>query len=250
MFSKIYKLTFVAILLISCKGTPTGTPISQEDAIATAFINLQQTQTAGAPTNTATPLPPTRTPLPTVTSTPLPQPIILTGTGDSIVDIDKWSSVALLKVTYTGGSNFVVRNYGAGNDVIDLLVNTIGAYSGSQLIDIYDNDQTVRFEVKASGPWEIQVLPIIHLRKETMPGTITGIGDDVVLLQGTGTPDMLRADASQSTSNFIVYALTNFNFELVFNEIAPYTGTVLIDGTTNLLQIKAEGPWSIEVITK
>lgn len=224
---------------------------AQNTAVAFAWTSVASTNIANAPTNTFTPPPPTDTPRPTVTFTPAPEPITLTGSGDSIVDIEKWDSVALFKATYTGGSNFAITNYGAGNEYIDLLVNTIGSYSGSQLIDIYDNDHTVRFEIKASGPWEIQILPISRLRRADIPGVVQGIGDDVVALEGNATPDILNADASQASGNFAVWALSlDLGFDLVFNEIAPYTGTALTSDSTFLLQIKAEGPWSIEVVTR
>jgi hypothetical protein len=241
----------IALLLTACAtpAAPTQDLVSiQDTAVALAWTSYAITQTAAAPTATFTPLPPTNTPIPTATNTPEPQPIVLTGNGDSVVDVNKWPSVALMKATYTGGSNFMVSNYGAAGNQIDLLVNTIGSYTGFQIIDFYDDDQTTRFEVTASGPWEIQILPISAIRHATAPGVVQGYGDDVVILDG-GVTDLFKADASQATSNFIVYGLAD-SYYLLFNEIAPYSGTKVSEGDTMLIQVKATGSWLIEVTTK
>jgi hypothetical protein len=201
------------------------------------------------PTNTPAP---TRTPRPTATSTPIPEPIFLTSVGDSVFDIQKWEGPAILKIKYTGGGNFVVRNYPAdSNDYYDLLVNTIGAYEGTVPLDFRDGEQTARFEVKAelSGAWEFHIEPLANARIEQIPGTISGNGDDIVFIGG-GIPDTLTVDASQAESNFVVRAIANARFDLVINEIAPYTGTKILNPATIALIIKATGPWSLEITTK
>lgn len=248
---KQFLIIFIALLVVACAGetAPTADPISPETAVALAWTEVIKQQTANAPTSTPTPLPPTSTPRPTITPTPAPQPIILTGSGDAVVDVQKWTSVALMRATYNGERNFIVENFDAAGNQIDLLVNTIGSYSGNQLIDIYDGERTARFSIKASGPWEIQILPISAIRTEMVPGLIQGVGDDVIALQG-GVSDLFTADASQATSNFIVYALSQDDYYLVFNEIAPYTGAVIAKGRTLLIQVKATGNWSIDITAK
>lgn len=92
----------IALLLTACAtpAAPTQDLVSiQDTAVALAWTSYAITQTAAAPTATLTPLPPTNTPIPTATNTPEPQPIVLTGNGDSVVDVNKWPSVALMKAT-------------------------------------------------------------------------------------------------------------------------------------------------------
>jgi hypothetical protein len=207
--------------------------------------------------STSTPMPtdtpaPTRTPRPTATTTPIPEPIFLTSVGDSVFDIQKWEGPALLKIKYTGGGNFVVRNYPAnGNDYHDLLVNTIGPYEGIVPIDFRDGEQTARIEVKAdlSGAWEFHIEPLANARIEQIPGVISGKGDDIIFIGG-GIPDTLKVDASQAESNFVVRAIAKARFDLVVNEIAPYSGTSILDPSTIALIIKATGPWSLEITTR
>lgn len=192
---------------------------------------------------------PTRTPIPTPTFIPLPQPIILKGFGDSVVDVAKWNGPALLHAQHNGSSNFVVRNYGPGNKKLNLLVNTIGIYEGIRPLDFFDDEDTVRFEIKADGQWELQIIPFDLIQVEVTPTVIKGRGDDVIGLIGD-VPDLLKVDASQTKSNFVIWGWGSNGRDLLVNEIGPYTGIVILSSQTKILEIKAEGNWSIEVTTK
>jgi hypothetical protein len=128
-------------------------------------------------------------------------------------------------------------------------VNTIGKYEGTRPLDFLDGEHTTRFSIESSGAWEIRVLPLQQIRRVTIPGTFEGNGDDVVYLQGTGNPDLLKVDASKAKSNFVIWAYGNTR-DLVVNEIAPYTGVVIVSRDTFVLVIEAEGNWLIEVTTK
>ncbi|MGB7118084.1 MAG: hypothetical protein WBD56_18260, partial [Anaerolineales bacterium] len=205
------------------------------------------------PTNTKVPftprpsntLGPTPTPRPTRTPTPIPQPIVLTGSGDAVVDIEKDDSAALVHITYTGSSNFVVWNYGTDGEKIDLLINTIGSYDGTRPLDFLADEHTARFTVESSGQWVIEVLPLQEIRTVNVPGTFDGSGDDVINLSGSD-PDLLKIDASQAKSNFVIWGYGN-GMDLLINEIAPYDGVIIAGKDTSILVIEAEGPWTIEV---
>lgn len=219
-------------------SVPTDTPVPTETPIPT-----------DTPVPTETPTPePTNTPRPTdtpVPPTPTPEPIVLSGSGDSVVNVEKGTDPALAQITYNGGSNFIVENYGADGEQIELLVNTIGSYEGTRPLDFMANETTTRFQIKASGPWEIRIVPLAEGRRMDVPGSAQGTGDDVLLLVGE-TPDLLQADASNATSNFIVLGYDGGR-DLLVNEIAPYSGTVMLNPQTIVLEIVATGPWTIEV---
>ena len=54
-------------------------------------------------------------------------------------------------------------------------------------------------------------------------------------------------DASKADSNFIIYSFGQSGRDLLVNEIAPYTGTVIVtDGATSFV-ITAEGEWTIDL---
>ena len=234
-----------AIFSPSTPSAPPDVSAIQTQAFETALANASPSETP-SPTHTAAP---TNTPLPSATSTPEPEPIILTGTGDSIVDIAKGDYPAIMLAKHTGGSNFIVTNYDSSNNEISLLINTIGAYEGTRPLDFLVGEQTARFEIKAGGTWEIQILPLSQVRHVSIPGTVQGTGDDVFYLDGSN-PDTIAANASQASGNFILYSYSDNGYDLVFNEIAPYTGTALLNNTTFLISLEATGPWSLDITTR
>jgi len=69
-----------------------------------------------------------------------------------------------------------------------------------------------------------------------------------VMLYG-GKPDLLKIDASKAHSNFVIWAYGTMR-DLLVNEIAPYTGTVIAKSDTIILVIEASGEWSIAVTTR
>ncbi len=220
----------------------------ETNAFQTAWAPFTQTALASTATPSQTPLP-TETPLPTPTNTPPPEPILLTGSGDSIVDVAKWNEPAIMRAKYSSGGNFIVQNYDANNQQIELLINTIGSYEGTVPLDFLIGEMTARFEVKASGPWEIQILPLTQMRHAAIPGNIQGIGDDVIYLDGANA-DLINANANTAQGNFIVFSYSKSGVDLIFNEIAPYAGTALLNGSTFMISIKTEGNWSLDVTTK
>lgn len=271
---RISVLIFLFFLLSACAPaalTPTPSPTFTLAPTKIATAEPTETFTPAAtrtpaatntPKATSTPRPtktpvPTSTPLPSVTPSPIPTatpiktPIVLTGKGDAVVDVNKWTGFALARITYTGGRNFVVKNYDANGERIDLLVNTIGVYSGTKIIDV--NSETARFQIESSGNWEIQVLPIDLIRYQKIPSTVDGVGDDVILIGPY--PDLLKIDASTAKGNLIIWGIGK-NRSLLVNDISPYTGTVIvgknipIDSGIMILEVKAVGPWSIQITTR
>lgn len=131
---------------------------------------------------------------------------------------------------------------------MDLLINTIGSYQGTVPLDFSSDEQTSRLEIKSSGSWEVQILPLSSARTGTVPGVISGNSDDVVILTGE-KPDLLKA-TSTGESNFIVWSYSSSDRDLIFNEIAPYSGTAMLDSSTIVLTITVEGDWSLEVTAR
>jgi len=244
----------LVLVLVGCGPAAVSVPIAGETTAPAATSAPTRTpQPSKTPLPTLTPRPtntvgPTKTPRPTLTPTPAPEPIVLSGSGDAVVDVAKWEGPALAHVTYQGSRNFIVYNYGADGEKIDLLVNTIGSYEGTRPLDFLEDEHTTRFQVESSGAWEIQVLPLSEIRRETIAGTFEGQGDDVVLLSG-GTPDLLVIDARRADSNFVIWGYGGRR-SLLVNEIAPYDGTVIAGKDTLVLVIEAEGPWQIEVTVR
>jgi hypothetical protein len=53
------------------------------------------------------------------------------------VELDKWSSPALLKITHNGSGNFKVYNLNSNGERINLLVFTNGSYDGYLPLDFW-----------------------------------------------------------------------------------------------------------------
>jgi hypothetical protein len=75
------------------------------------------------------------------------------GSGDDVVNYTGQTGIAT--INYTGDANFIVREYSTATGQINLLVNTIGAYSGR--VPITGGSGVNIIEVKSSGTWTITV---------------------------------------------------------------------------------------------
>jgi hypothetical protein len=224
------RLTMIlaALALAACSGTnvaaPTGTPGS--DA----------TSTPGGAV-------PTDTPAPTAVSF---KAITLTGKGDKVVKFTiPTDSAALATATYKGGANFAIETLAADGSQNGLLVNTIGAYSGTTLFDANAGEHSVAFKVTASAAWTIVVKPITAARVWTTRAKLTGKGDDVVQVSpppsGLATIDV----AGTGSENFVVQSYGPNGQDLLVNEIGKYSGSVQLPDGAFLLTVESNGAWTI-----
>jgi hypothetical protein len=219
------------------KAQPTNTQLS---------TNLPAPTNTTIPTNTPAPTyttKPSNTPAPTNTPTMTLTPIVLTGSGDSIVDVET-SGPALVHIVGNDSSRFfAVINYDANNRQIDLLVNTTDPYDGVRPLDFLDSDHTARFEVQATGSWTIEVLPLSTIHKLDIPGEISGKGDYVFAITG-GTPDTAIVTGNADSRFFAVLGWGNTR-DLLVNTTDPYSGTVLLNSDTIIIEVQAEGEWTM-----
>jgi hypothetical protein len=237
---------------------PIQTP--QTEATATSPAGVPPTATippvTQAPSNTpqagaTDTIEPTDSPIVQPTENPIPDPILLTGVGDTVVNIAKWNGPAVLTATHDGDGAFQVTSYSQSNQKINELVNTLGVYYGTLPLDFLDTEHTARFDVTASGSWELQVISISQARTEESPGIIQGYGDEVIILTGQ-YPVKLLVDAPDASGSFVIwsFAIDRHNRALLVNKTAPYSGILLAPSGTAWLAITATGPWSIELTSK
>ena len=110
------------------------------------------------------------------------------GVGDTVLDVQKPSGPALIWIKGNAQEKyFGVTSYGPGNNgahtYYDLLVNKTDAYEGVRLIDYFhfgDEEQTARLEIKAAGPWWIEIRPLSAAQTVGTRGQIQGTTDDVI----------------------------------------------------------------------
>jgi len=178
------------------------------------------------------------------------------GSGDQVIDVEKWPVPALVWIQGNAGSrHFAVTSYGPGSSgpysYYDLLVNTTDPYEGISLMDYFywsfgDPEHTTRFEIKAMGAWKIEIRPLNTARTVNCPGSISGSGDDVLLV--TGSPGKATINGNAGSRYFGVHAYygQTVMYDLLVNETDPYSGTVMFSkANAKVITVQAEGPWSI-----
>jgi len=179
----------------------------------------------------------------TPAQTPIASPRSYSGQGDSVVHITKpVSGPVLLTATYQGGANnFVVEALGPDLSSTDVLINTIGAYHGTVLLDGPNSfsQDTTALKVTATGPWSITLADPRTAR--SFDTTISGKGDEVVNYTGGPAAFLIT---NQGQDNFAVTALGGDFPDLLVNTIGNYHGTVPISAS-GLVQIESDGSWTM-----
>jgi hypothetical protein len=254
------KLLWLGFILLISACYPKEDRILRDSIHDTEEAYYWQTVTA-MPSPTPTP---TRIPRPIdpyqLTAIPagtnIPEPIYLSGSGDSVVKLEKWSGPAIATISYSGattpspnGDFFLVYNYDSSENRLDLYVHANDAYIGTVPIDFRDWEQTASFKVKADGAWEIIVYPITYVRSVQIPGMFSGSGDDVVFIHG-GIPDKIRVDAPAIGDSLSIWALTDTGMHGLCAVSTPYRDAGVIDESTTILTVSTGGSWTIEILTK
>ncbi|WP_219993276.1 TM2 domain-containing protein [Cryobacterium arcticum] len=167
-----------------------------------------------------------------------------TGSTDTIIDLPASAAAGLVRATFEGTANFSVQGLDADNQpTADLLVNSIGAYTGTSAYGLFGDlgETVVALKVTANVPWTIDVGPISYAAD---PAAV-GFGDDVFLYGGEASKLTLTHDGS---ANFTVMEFTDnaMGMALLVNEIGAYEGTVPLSGGPSVIRFTADGNWTAE----
>lgn len=215
----------------------TGTSPATTEAVATTITTLPPTTTTSTTSTTTTSTTSTTTTLPPIQR-------VYEGAGDDVVDLE--GSVTGIPFIVTAGnngdSNFIVYALSDQLEELDLVVNTIGPSEGRYILNFNDSNPAF-LRVEAEGGWRIQLDELsITSQPQMLPGEpMAGDGDDVVFYDG----DPARLEYSNDgDSNFIIYSYSDHQ-DLVVNEIGPVSGTSTITAGPMILEISAEGGWSL-----
>lgn len=171
---------------------------------------------------------------------PVPEPVVVPtqtfpGTGDSVIPVSILHPAIIKFECGDCTSNTVLETDGYDS----LLVNKIGPYSGSHLVNITEGAVITQFTVKGDGNWVITVSDISTVPAST--GAIAGHGDTVVFFADDFTA---AAITNTGESNFVVKGYGGTYAELAVNTIGSYQGTVELTGP-GFIQVNSEGDWSI-----
>jgi len=170
------------------------------------------------------------------------------GTGDDYIRIEKPDDLGIMRIEGNSqGRHFSVLGYYDDGSRGNLFVNTTEAYEGIVPLDFRDNENTEFLEIKAVGSWMIEILPLGAARHWLdVPGTISGNGDDIVIVEPEAEPFRATISGNEKGRHFSVQGWGNRR-ELLVNTTEKYQGTVRIDPSTIVLQITAVGNWTVEI---
>lgn len=254
MANRIREVLFLSIFfLCACvseqkQQNDTVITLSRTEIAETVIAEIQN-ESSNNISYTSTPNP---TNIPSVTPSPVPDTVILTGTGDSVIDFVNPFSISIVHITGNSIRNhFAVINYDANGEYLDLLVNTTDPYDGIRPMDFHHSEHTSRFEITSSGDWRIEVQPLTNARNLNLSGSIEGNGDDVIILSGPN-PDLARISGNTESHHFSVTSYDSYgNYsDLLVNTTDPYDGTVILEKNVRILVINSDGFWRIEITSR
>ncbi|MEK6720580.1 MAG: hypothetical protein AABZ33_07930 [Chloroflexota bacterium] len=236
----------IGILILAAVGSLTNDPAPPGTGAATQTPSLRPNRTS-VPSSPAPTLKPTPEPTPEPVPTPQFAPIELSGAGDKIPKFEiPEGAAAIATITNKGTSNFAVWSLAADGSKQKLLVNVIGNYHGTVLLDL--DELSVAFEVTSNGSWSISVKPISAALAWDISTALAGKGDDVVLLQPSTNGFVTMNVTHKGASNFAVWSYSvSAGADLLVNEIGNYSGEVLLSDGTVFLEITADGSWNLGV---
>jgi len=185
---------------------------------------------------------------PTASPTPAASfaPIKLSGHGNKVPRFTiPEAEAAIATITNKGSANFVVTSLAADGSENELLVNEIGNYSGTVLFDASSGQHSVAFKVESDGTWAITIKPLSAAKTWDPATPLTGRGDEVVALSPAVSGLMTATISHKGAANFVVYAYSPSGGDLLVNEIGNFSGEEALPDGTYLLQINADGTWTV-----
>ena len=217
--------------------SPTSLPSDRVTATA-RDTTPPTTEPAAAPaTAAATTVPP---------APAAPKDVVYQGRGDKVVRLKLDEDTAYIAaISHRGSSNFVVTSLTAEGDDIDLLVNEIGRYSGVRPLSF--NDTPAALKVEADGTWKIVVRTAA--KAPLWSGNGSGKGDAVLrVADGVATGLGTVTITHKGSSNFVVSSYETSSGDLLVNEIGKYNGEVLLPSGTLIVEIVADGNWTMRKV--
>lgn len=176
------------------------------------------------------------------TPSPTPEKIVPTvvtkvfnGNGDSVVKFELSDAAIITFICNGCDGNTVLKTDGEDS----LLVNEIGPYAGSRIVNTSDGALITKFTIKADSDWALTIADITTAK--TFNGPASGHGDTVVLFKETFDTATIK---NVGEHNFIVYGYGGGRRDLVVNEIGSYKGTVSLVGP-GFVQVRSSGDWTI-----
>ena len=178
---------------------------------------------------------------------PEPEPVepqSFSGSGSEVVMLEPLGDdVFFATVTHQGSSNIALWSVDENGQDLDLLVNDIGNYQGQVALNFSEDPAAIR--VEADGDWSIDLVHLSEAPRWDGETTYEATGDSIVIVDGVAdglTPVTLT---HQGESNFAIWAWGESYPDLIVNDIGVYDGTTLLPDGSLVLQVEADGTWTI-----
>jgi len=122
------------------------------------------------------------------------------------------------------------------------LVNTLHPYDGVRSLD-RDGGESTGFEVRATGLWRIEVLPL-----SVIPSFNTSFkGDGDMVVRYTGDGSLAEITGNKHGGYFDVRAFGAHGTDHLVSTSLPYAGSRQISGGPQFFEVQAVGSWTITV---
>ena len=252
-----------ALMLLGACGVVTDPPAGDDEATPAVAAEAQATEDDEAGTGSSTTTGATRAESadssaastesdeaspeeePEVAPEPEPaEPQSFSGTGSEVVMLDPLGEdVFYATVTHDGSSNIALWSVDENGQDIDLLVNEIGGYEGEVALNFGEDPAALRIE--ADGDWTIDLVHLAEAPRWDGEGVYEDRGDSVLIVDGVAdglTPVTLTHDGE---SNFAIWTWGESYPDLIVNDIGAYEGTTLLPDGSLVLQVDADGTWTI-----
>lgn len=209
-------------------GTATTTPSATEPTTTTS-------QPAAQPTTPAPPVEPA-----------LPADKKFSGRGSKVIKLSLPADyLHIAKITHRGTGNFIVWAVDSRGAEQDLLVNDIGSYAGTRPVDLNGDDKPAALRVQAHGAWTVTIQ--VAQKAPRWKGKGSGKGAAVLLVDPPSEGMTTVRITHSGTGNFAVWAIDDYP-NLLVNEIGSYNGETLLPHGTLMLDIQADGRWTVTKI--
>jgi hypothetical protein len=179
--------------------------------------------------------------------TSMPAPGVFAGSGNGLVEIGDLREPVLLQISGNqDGRHFSVIGVSAEDTSVALFVSTVEPYRGIRPLGFRRLVKPAMLQVNASSDWSIRILPLSAARAITVPGSVTGVGDDVIAL-ACAHSCQATVEGNAARKHFSIKSLGKSQ-KLLVNTTDPFAGTIAIPGGADYLEIRAAGDWSIEIV--
>ena len=161
------------------------------------------------------------------------------GNGDYVAEGLNVTNYAVLHISHTGSRNFIVKLY-KDDEYEDLLVNTIGSYTGDVLVE---GSGTYELEISADGDWNI-TSDGLSIDDTT---SFSGTGDSVTGITSHSGGSWHITYSGERNFSVIEYGESLGYMDLLVNEIGSYDGTVKAESGDNIFfKVHSYGNWTIK----